>query len=210
MTPFISQISPLGCTFTPAQWTFCAGQLLAISQYQTVYSLVGTYYGGDGRTTFGIPDLRGRMAIGSSQTGGQGPGLPYYQLGQRSGFWERTLSTLNLPAHSHNATFNPTGGGAPAEVHVSTANANTTTPGAGDLLAVVNDAGGRSVITQAAYVTAADAGTTVPLGGVSGGGGTTGTVAVDNTGSSSAFSIENPSLAVNYSFALDGIYPSRN
>ncbi|BDX07894.1 hypothetical protein MACH26_34150 [Planctobacterium marinum] len=150
------------------------------------------------------------MAIGSSQTGGQGPGLPYYQLGQRSGYWERTLSTLNLPSHNHHATFTPTGGGTAADVQVSTANADTQTPASGDYLAVVNDGGGRSPILQSAYVTAANAGSTVALGGVTGGGGTTGTVTVDNTGNSSAFSIENPSLAVNYSFALEGTYPSRN
>lgn len=208
MQPFMAQICTFGITFPPRDWTYAAGQLLQISQYQAIYALVGTLYGGDGRVTFGVPDMRGRKAIGSSQTGGQGPGLPYYVLGQRSGWYERTLTVANLPAHNHDAVFTPAGGSA-ADVQVSTADADVKEPGPGDYLAVVGDGATRSPTQQAAYVAATSAGTTVSLGGVSGGGGS-GVVSVGNTGSGVAFSTEDPYTAVNFCFALDGIFPPRN
>ena len=79
-------------------WARCDGQLLPIAQYSALFSILGTTYGGDGRSTFGLPDLRGRVAIGD----GTGPGLSDYRLGMRSGQEQVTLNSTQIPAHSHN------------------------------------------------------------------------------------------------------------
>ena len=96
-TPFIAEIMLFGGNFPPVGWAFCEGQILPISQNTALFSLLGTTYGGDGRTTFALPDLRGRPAIGP----GRGVGLPDYQWAQRSGVEERVLAVANLPAHTH-------------------------------------------------------------------------------------------------------------
>ena len=81
-------------------WAFCDGQLLPIAQYSALFSLLGTIYGGDGRTTFGLPDLRGRAPIHE----GQGPGLPNVRLGQKGGNPTTVLGVQNLPSHNHGST----------------------------------------------------------------------------------------------------------
>lgn len=86
-----------GGNFAPRGWAFCDGQLLPISQYSALFSLLGTTYGGDGRTTFGLPDLRGRVAIHP----GNGPGLSSIRLGEKGGTETNTLSTAQLPPHTH-------------------------------------------------------------------------------------------------------------
>ncbi|MBK8556064.1 MAG: phage tail protein [Lewinellaceae bacterium] len=121
MDTFIGNIMIFGFNFAPQGWAQCNGQLLAISQYTALFSLLGTTYGGDGRTTFALPDLRGRTPIGY----GQGPGLSNIQLGQVGGIEQVTLITNNLPAHSHVATTN---------VAVTSANASSEEP-AGNIIA---------------------------------------------------------------------------
>ncbi len=98
--PFIGEIRMFGGTFAPRNWAFCEGQLLPISQNTALFSLLGTTYGGDGRTTFALPDLRGRAPIHH----GQGAGLSNYTLGQRSGQETVTLTTNQLPSHNHSIT----------------------------------------------------------------------------------------------------------
>jgi len=95
--PFIGEIKMVGFGFAPRGWAFCDGQLLPISQNTALFSLLGTTFGGDGRTSFGLPDLRGRVAIHP----GTGPGLPTYNWGQRGGNFETALTVANLPAHTH-------------------------------------------------------------------------------------------------------------
>lgn len=97
---YVGQIIAGGWTFCPRGTTGADGQLLAISQNDALFSLYGTTYGGDGRTTFGLPDLRGRIAMHT----GQGPGLSNRLLGQKGGQESITLSILNLPNHGHAAT----------------------------------------------------------------------------------------------------------
>jgi len=95
--PFIGEIRMFAGNFAPRGWAFCDGQLLAVSQNDALFSLFGTIYGGDGRTTFGLPDLRGRIPIHA----GSGPGLTPRQLGSKAGS-ERVTPTVNqLPSHSH-------------------------------------------------------------------------------------------------------------
>ncbi len=95
--PFIGEIKMVGFNFPPRGWAFCDGQLLAIAQNTALFSLLGTTYGGDGRTTFGLPDMRGRFPTHV----GTGPGLSPRVSGQRSGTETHTLSQNQLPAHSH-------------------------------------------------------------------------------------------------------------
>jgi microcystin-dependent protein len=95
--PFIGQIVMFAGNFAPRGWAFCDGQLLAISQYSALFSILGTTYGGDGRTTFALPDLRGRVAMHA----GNGPGLSNRPLGTRGGAEEVTLNINQIPSHSH-------------------------------------------------------------------------------------------------------------
>jgi microcystin-dependent protein len=86
--------------FAPRNWEFCSGQLISIASNTALFSVLGTTYGGNGTTTFGLPDLRGRVPVGA----GQGPGLTYRPLGERSGAENHTLTPEQLPAHSHTLT----------------------------------------------------------------------------------------------------------
>ncbi|MDO6595505.1 tail fiber protein [Oceanihabitans sp. 2_MG-2023] len=99
MDPFIAQIIMFGGNFAPRGWALCNGQLLDISQNTALFSLLGTTYGGDGRTTFGLPDLRGRVPVHA----GNGPGLPSVSLGQKGGLASYKLNANQLPSHTHAA-----------------------------------------------------------------------------------------------------------
>ena len=95
--PFVGEIRMFAGNFAPRGWAFCDGQLLAVSQNDALFSLLGTIYGGDGRTTFGLPDLRGRVPIHA----GTGPGMSPRQLGAKLGSEKETLTVNQLPSHSH-------------------------------------------------------------------------------------------------------------
>jgi microcystin-dependent protein len=95
--PFVGEIRMFAGNYAPRGWAYCDGQLLAVSQNDALFSLLGTIYGGDGRTTFALPDLRGRIPIHA----GAGPGLTNRSLGARGGAEKVTLTTNQLPAHSH-------------------------------------------------------------------------------------------------------------
>jgi microcystin-dependent protein len=98
--PFIGQIRMFAGTFAPRGHALCDGQLLEINQNEALFSLLGTTYGGDGRTTFGLPELRGRVPLGR----GQGPGLSNYNIGNRAGSETATVNQANqLPSHTHPA-----------------------------------------------------------------------------------------------------------
>jgi microcystin-dependent protein len=95
--PFLAEIMLWGGNFAPNGWANCEGQIMSIAQNTALFSLLGTTYGGDGRSTFALPDLRGRVAMHY----GQGPGLSSYLIGQTGGTETTTLSISNLPAHNH-------------------------------------------------------------------------------------------------------------
>ncbi len=113
MTPYLGEIRLFGGYFAPLNWHFCDGSLLSIANYDTLYSLLGTTYGGDGQNTFGLPDLRGRFPIGQ----GQGTGLSPHVIGEMAGTEQVTLLQTQMPAHSHSLvaqaatgnTANPSG-----------------------------------------------------------------------------------------------------
>lgn len=95
---FIGEIRPFAGNFAPRGWHFCNGDLLPVSEYDALYSLIGTTFGGDGQTTFALPDLRGRVAMGE----GQGNGLTARRIGARFGSESETLTVNQLPSHKHN------------------------------------------------------------------------------------------------------------
>ncbi len=95
--PFIGEIRLFGGNFAPRDWAFCDGRLLPIASYTTLFAVIGTIYGGDGRTTFGLPDLRGRAPMHP----GSGPGLTRRVQGERGGAETVTLSATQLPNHTH-------------------------------------------------------------------------------------------------------------
>ncbi len=95
--PFVGEIRMFGGNFAPAGWMFCQGQLLAISEYDTLFNLIGTSYGGDGQNTFALPDLRGRVPVH------QGTGISTYTLAQTGGLETVTLTINQIPSHTHTA-----------------------------------------------------------------------------------------------------------
>ena len=140
--PFLAEIRIVGFNFAPRGWAFCDGQILPIDQNQSLYSLLGTYYGGDGRASFGLPDLRGRTAINKSDG---------HSLAQNGGTETVTLSSAEMPAHTHVTKANSSEGD-----NASPAGDNLSATPAGELL--YNDPG-------AASMTALRAGTVTNAGG---------------------------------------------
>ena len=101
--PFVGEIKMFAGNFAPRSWAFCDGQLLAVSQNDALFSLFGTIYGGDGRTTFGLPDMRGRFPIHAGA--GAGPGLTPRSLGTKSGNETEAIQAHHMPAHSHTVRY---------------------------------------------------------------------------------------------------------
>ncbi|MDR3679435.1 MAG: tail fiber protein [Flavipsychrobacter sp.] len=100
MEAYVGAVCAFGFNFTPYGWLACNGQTVAISDYEVLYTLLGTTYGGNGTTNFAVPNLLSKVPIGA----GQGPGLPNYLLGQAAGVEGVSLTPLNMPAHTHPAT----------------------------------------------------------------------------------------------------------
>lgn len=186
MEPFIGEIIMFGGNFAPRGWAFCDGQLLPISSNSALFSILGTTYGGDGRTTFALPDLRGRAPIHA----GNGPGLSSRRLGEKSGTETVTLDQTQMPAHTHNAAVS----GGDTSINIGGGKGNTADPNGNYL----------SNTGAAIYKTAAGTGS---LGGV---GKTAVTVTNANAGASLPHNNMQPYLVVNYIIALIGIYPSRS
>lgn len=183
--PTLGEISMFGANWAPRGWALCQGQLLPINQNQALFSIIGTIYGGDGRTTFGLPDFRGRSPRGQ----GTGPGFAPVMIGQRSGRENETLSVMNMPNHSHPHTHT-------ASVHGEARLANEAAP-TDNVFALANaniyhdvDSGQQDVLMHANTVTLAQDAT--PAGG------------------SQSFSLMNPYIGVNFIIALTGVYPSRS
>jgi microcystin-dependent protein len=97
MTPYVGEIRIFAGNFAPAGWMFCDGSVISISEYETLFNLIGTTYGGDGQNTFAMPDLRGRLPIHQ----GTGPGLSTLTIGETGGLEQVTLTIPQIPAHSH-------------------------------------------------------------------------------------------------------------
>ncbi|MET0027376.1 MAG: tail fiber protein [Candidatus Thiodiazotropha sp.] len=194
--PFIGSVCITAASFCPAgTYIEANGQILQISQYQALFSLLGNYYGGNGTSTFAVPDMRGRTPVGVGTGNGLNP-VPY---AMQRGVEFTTLSVQQIPAHSHAATFVPTTGS--SSVLASTNQATKPQAAAGDYIASNNPLGG-----SPKFIPEVDAGTGVALGGVSSGGGT---VQVGNTGGGNSFASYPPQQALKYCIAYNGDYPSR-
>lgn len=139
--PFIAQIVMFGGNFAPRGWAFCDGQLLAISQNQALFSILGTTYGGDGRTTFGLPDLRGRCPIHE----GRGPGLTERRLGSKDGAETHTLNITEIPSHNHTMRVSDQTGNVSTPVNSVPAVAND---GESNFIASANNNAKGDVITN--------------------------------------------------------------
>jgi len=187
MDPFLGQIVMFGGNFAPRAWAFCDGQLLPIAQYTALFSILGTTYGGDGRSTFGLPDLRGRFP----RHPGDGPGLHRVRLGQKGGREEHQLSVNEMPAHSHphahEATLHAEGRAGNQNNPTGRMIGHTKT--GYELYRDVDSGREDKVLAKESIV-----------------------INQDNTtvGGGQAFSISNPYTAVNFIIALQGTFPSRN
>lgn len=134
--PFVAEIRIFAGNFAPRNWAFCDGQLLPIAQNTALFSLVGTIYGGDGRSTMGLPNLQGRAPMHP----GRGPGLTDRRLGEKVGVNTVTLSAAQLPSHSHNLmSFNSTSTDTPSSA-VGLGNAPIYGAGTGTKVSLASNA----------------------------------------------------------------------
>lgn len=186
-----------GFNFPPVGWALCQGQLMSIEENTALFSIIGTTYGGDGQTTFALPDLRGRVAVGI----GQGAGLNNINIGELAGAMNVTLTTGNMPSHTHTAKV--AAGSNNATLTAASETGNTMTP-TGNYLAARRSATG-AVYNSSGTPVALHAGTisdisgTIPLPSVT----------LSSVGGGQPFGIMKPYLGINYSIALEGVFPTQ-
>lgn len=182
MDAFMGTILAVGFNYAPVGWAMAQGQLLGISQYSAMFSLLGVNYGGNGTSNFALPNLMGRVAVGWGPGGG---GVSAYAIGQTGGTESTTLITSNMPAHSH-------------AINVNTAPATTNAPGAAEYLGMCDgsDPGTGNPVTVNIYTPTAPNAQLNP-----------GSMSI--VGGNAPFSNLQPYTAVSYIIALEGIYPSR-
>lgn len=201
--PYLGEIILFAGNFAPRGWMFCAGQILSIAQNTALFSLLGTTYGGNGQTTFALPDLRGRSPIGQ----GQGPGLSDIVLGEVGGVENVTLTIVNMPAHNHQVIQS---GSASATVSVAipavTTDGDTATPGTGKVLAQSVE----TTVGGAVNIYGNGPGTTSLTPFNATGAVTLPSIQTGITGNNMPVAIRDPFLGLNYIIAVQGIYPSRN
>jgi microcystin-dependent protein len=179
--PTLGNVTIFAGNFAPRSWMLCQGQLLAISGNEALFALIGTTYGGDGITIFALPDLRSRVAIHS----GQGPALSNHFVGEQGGNESITLTTNQLPVHTHafaSATGNPGASGVAGTTDTPVANVTARTAGINSY----NSNGAGKMVPTVNNITTATAGGNQP------------------------FNMLSPVLAINYIIAVEGIFPSRN
>ena len=167
--------------FAPRTWALCDGQLLSINQNTALFSILGTIYGGDGRTTFALPDCRGRAVLGP----GNGPGLPSYREGQKAGQETIILHQATMPSHNHSFSFD--------------ASSDPATPGQGQFFAPLN------VIPNNGNAATASRYSATPNASLA-----YDAFILGNTGGGQPYPNMMPSLAVNYIICLQGVFPSRS
>lgn len=185
----IGEIRMFASNFAPRYWALCQGQLLSIATNQALFAILGTTYGGNGTTTFALPDFRGRSCVGT----GQGPGLSIYVEGEMAGHPTTTLLTANMPSHTHTKSGSVTASVAFAAYN---GNGNTAEP-AGAVPAI--SAGGE--LLYASNVDSFFTPTTTT---------SSSNIMAVNNGGSQPFDNMPPYLAMNYVICLQGIFPSRN
>jgi microcystin-dependent protein len=184
---FIGEVRLFAGNFAPRGWAFCDGNVLPISSNTSLYSILGTTYGGDGRSTFALPDMRGRVAVGPRT----GPGLSQYREGQQGGTETNTLSTAQLPAHNHDAT---------GVIKASNANATTKEPGGNYFASSIYAINRGNIVDVLSY--GATSNVEMNANAID--------VTVGNTGDNQAANNRQPYLAMNYIICTQGLYPARN
>lgn len=180
MTPFIGQMMMFGGNFAPRGWAFCSGQLLSIAENTALFSILGTTYGGDGRTSFGLPDLRGRVPVHA----GNGPGLTDRRLGAKAGSETNRMTQGQMPSHNHSLAS------VTVRVPVSEEDANQ------------DEASGQYLANGTFYHNQPD--------GTYGAGPLPLTGNMSSVGNSNDINNIMPFQAVHYIIALQGTFPSRN
>lgn len=183
--PLLGEIRWFGFSFCPRGWAGAEGQLLSIASNDALFALYGTIYGGDGRTTFGLPDLRGRVQLGA----GSGPGLSDYPMGQKSGSESVTLTEAEIPAHNHSIKVSP-----------STA---SYSDGANGVLATAAASSNKDKEKKSiddVYIYDGPGTATQSLAADS----------MDNTGGGGSHNNLPPYLTLKACVAVEGIFPSRN
>jgi microcystin-dependent protein len=223
MESFIGTIMPVGFNFAPRGWALCQGQLLQIAQYSALFSLIGTTYGGNGQTTFALPDLRGRTLVGQGTGIGLQPVMPGDMLGAPNatmtvnGNAMVTIDAAHLPKHDHPVTISAdqftmtstlkatTTAGTSVPAEGSTLGSGGGGPGAANIY--VGGGVTPDVSLNAGSVTTKMAGQMNTTTGQNAGGGGAFPAPVTATGS---VSVMQPSLGINYVICLEGIFPSRN
>lgn len=230
---YVGEIRLFAFNYAPEGWLLCQGQELSVNQYQVLFALIGNFYGGDGKTTFKLPDLRGRVPIQQ----GQGPinttawsnsgGTSATTINTSASF---ALTSVNqLPAHSHSATFTPTGGGSVVQPAITVKVSNDAAVAPTGATPIANGYIGKSVAggAQQPAIYTATASTTTTLNeitatasGGSGGGITGGTVGIGSTGGQQPAPVVipisvtvppamPPFLAMNYAICINGYFPPR-
>jgi microcystin-dependent protein len=179
MTPFIGELATFGFNFAPTGWAMCQGQLLSIQQNTALFSILGTTFGGNGTTNFGLPNLQALVPIGP----GQGPGLSPFVPGETGGETAVTLATIQMPAHTHS----------PPALPVTSVN---TTPQNGSMLSEGQGGGRGQTYTVNTYTTNGPGTTLRPA-------------AVSPAGGNQPHTNMQPSLTINWCIALTGTFPVR-
>ncbi len=188
----IGEIRMFAGNFAPRSWAFCNGQLLSIAQNTALFSILGTTYGGNGQTTFALPNFNGRTAVGT----GTGQGLANVDLGQMAGTNNVTLTIANLPAHTHPATATVTGNVSPKAL----ADSGLGDDPSNNYPAI--SSGSEKMYSSSTQTPDATMGAS-PISA-------TAQVTVGVTGSSQPVNVTNPYLGMNYIICLEGIFPSRS
>ncbi|MGV3629826.1 MAG: phage tail protein [Bacteroidota bacterium] len=181
MDEYLGMIKIFGGSYAPQNWALCNGQLLPIRQYTALFSILGVQYGGDGVTTFALPNLQAQAPLGF----GQGPGLSYYALGQTGGTPGVALTQLEIPAHNH--SFN-----------VSTSNADTVVPVAMNSIGSPCRGSGRSVTKLKGFINGGTPNQQVMQGSTT------------ITGANQIHMNLQPYLGMNYIICTSGIFPPRS
>jgi microcystin-dependent protein len=196
--PFIGEISWVGATFCPLGWAEANGQLLPISEYDALFSLIGTIYGGDGESTFALPDLRGRSMVHA----GTAPGLSAVEMGQRGGDEQRTLTVAQMPSHSHTATTTVSDLEVTSTLYGSAASANSTSPAGAALATTKKSSAVYAAGTPDQAMASGSVKTTIT-------GGDAATTVEATSSGTSPVSVRDPYVGLKACIALFGVFPSR-
>jgi len=187
-TPYLSEIKLFAFGFAPRNWALCAGQLLPINQNQALFSLLGTTYGGNGQTTFALPDLRGRVPVSMSSAV---TGLQNYEIGGKAGAEAVTLAAANMPVHTHATDVTLLTASLPCK------NGAANHRGAAGNTPAIEAAGVTAVYSSSAADGSASASAVVP------------TIVAASAGGGAPHDNVQPYTVLNYCIALTGIFPSQ-